>query len=80
MERLYTGPSTKVEAHQEKAAWGLVRVLSTSDSLSVVTMEMEKKFFFFSCPAGNESTCNAGDLGLIPVLGRSPGEGKGSPL
>ena len=27
-----------------------------------------------------ESTCNAGDLGLIPELGRSPGEGKGYPL
>ena len=25
--------------------------------------------------AGKESTCNAGDLGLIPGLGRSPGEG-----
>ena len=24
--------------------------------------------------------CNAGDLGLIPGLGRSPGEGKGYPL
>ena len=24
-----------------------------------------------------ESTCNAGDLGSIPGLGRSPGEGKG---
>ena len=23
---------------------------------------------------GKESTCNAGDLGLIPGLGRSPGE------
>ena len=27
-----------------------------------------------------ESTCNAGDLGLIPRLGRSPGEGNGNPL
>ena len=27
-----------------------------------------------------ESACNAGDLGLIPRLGRSPGEGKGYPL
>ena len=27
--------------------------------------------------AGKESTCNAGDLGSIPGLGRSPGEGKG---
>ena len=30
--------------------------------------------------AGKESTCNAGDLGLIPGLGRSPEEGKGYPL
>ena len=30
--------------------------------------------------AGKESTCNAGDLGSIPGLGRSPGEGKGCPL
>ena len=35
----------------------------------------------FSCDsAGKESPCNAGDLGSIPGLGRSPGEGKGSPL
>ena len=27
-----------------------------------------------------ESTCNAGDLGLIPGLGRSPGGGHGNPL
>ena len=27
--------------------------------------------------AGKESACNAGDLGLIPGLGRSPGEGNG---
>ena len=27
-----------------------------------------------------ESACNAGDLGSIPRLGRSPGEGNGNPL
>ena len=27
--------------------------------------------------AGKESTCNAGDLGSIPGLGRRPGEGNG---
>ena len=27
---------------------------------------------------GKESDCSAGDLGLIPGLGRSPGEGNGS--
>ena len=26
------------------------------------------------------SACNAGDLGSIPGLGRSPGEGNGNPL
>ena len=29
---------------------------------------------------GKESACNAGDQGLIPGLGRSPGEGYGNPL
>ena len=29
---------------------------------------------------GKESACSVGDLGLIPGLGRSPGEGKGYPL
>ena len=35
----------------------------------------------FPCgSAGKESTCNVGDLDLIPGLGRSSGEGKGYPL
>ena len=35
----------------------------------------------FSCgSAAKESACNVGDLGSIPGLGRSPGEGKGYPL
>ena len=29
---------------------------------------------------GKASARNAGDLGLIPGLGRSPGEGNGNPL
>ena len=29
---------------------------------------------------GKESACSVGDLGLIPGLRRSPGEGKGYPL
>ena len=35
---------------------------------------------FPSSSAGKESTCSAGDPGLIPGLGRSPGEGIGYPL
>ena len=29
---------------------------------------------------GKESACNVGDLGSIPGLGKSPGEGNGNPL
>ena len=35
---------------------------------------------FPSSSAGKESTCNAGDMGLISGLGRSAGEGIGYPL
>ena len=31
-------------------------------------------------PAMQETTCNAGDLGSIPGLERSPGEGNDNPL
>ena len=38
-------------------------------------------FLGFPCgSAGKESACNVGDLGSIPALGRSPGEGNGNPL
>ena len=42
--------------------------------------------FFITClglpcgSTGKKSTCNVGDLGLIPGLGSSPGEGNGYPL
>ena len=38
------------------------------------------KVGFPDSSAGKESTCNAGDLGSIPGLARSPGGGHGSPL
>ena len=43
----------------------------------------EQLLFLLGFPcgsAGKESACNARDLGSIPGLGRSPGEGKGYPL
>ena len=45
--------------------------------------ELEEHFPRLGFPdssVGKESACNAGDLDLIPGLGRSPGEGKGYPL
>ena len=48
---------------------------------------LKVNFFSFSLflgfpggSAGKQSACNAGDLGLIPGLGRSPREGKGYSL
>ena len=50
--------------------------------------EIKRHLFFerkvmTNLPGGSEvktSACNAGDLGSIPGLGRSPGEGNGNPL
>ena len=37
--------------------------------------------YIYTCASNSkESACNAGDPGLIPGLGRSPGEGNGYPL
>ena len=41
---------------------------------------LNKYRFGFPGKDGEESASNAGDLGLIPGLGRSPGEGNGYPL
>ena len=37
-------------------------------------------FGFLHCSVSKEPTCNARDLGSIPGLGRSPGEGNDNPL
>ena len=42
---------------------------------------VQLKLPVYTCgSAGKGSACNVGDLGSIPGLGRSPGEGKGYPL
>ena len=44
-------------------------------------LEALKNISLLDCgSAVKESVCHAGDLGSIPGLGRSPGEGKGYPL
>ena len=55
--------------------------------LPVPISRLVQNFFSFTlyiCPHGGsdskESICSAGDLDLIPVSERSPGEGNGSPL
>ena len=58
----------------------LVRFLGREDPLEKDRLPTPV-FLGFPCGSvGKESACNVGDLGLIPGLGRSPGEGKGYPL
>ena len=51
-----------------------------------MSLQKEKNMIFtkyMGIPCGStgkESACHVGDLGLIPGLGRSPGEGKSYPL
>ena len=49
-----------------------------------ITYTHRKEFFSYYPPCdssvGKESACNVGDLGSIPVLARSPGEGNSYPL
>ena len=46
--------------------------------MMIAAMKLKDPYSFGS--DGKASACNAGDLGLIPGSGRSPGEGNGNPL
>ena len=58
-------PFLRIEASRSNAEQNLSRALAMG---------------FPDSSVGRESACNAGDLGSIPGLGRSPGEGKGYAL
>ena len=45
-----------------------------------LTLKLTHVMNFPHSLVGKESACNTGDLGSIPGLGRSPGEGTGNPL
>ena len=49
--------------------------ISKIDSQQEFAVWLRKLRGFPGGSAGKESACNAGDLGLVPGLGRSPGEG-----
>ena len=44
------------------------------------TLFAGRSALFLDSSVGKESACNAGDSGLIPGSGRSPGKGIGYPL
>ena len=53
---------------------------SSLDRMCVVADILGKCNLFPCGSTGKESACNAGDLGSVPGLERSPGEGNGYPL
>ena len=64
-----------------------VESVTTVIDLTHITTKLTILEYNFACPQGipqwsavKESTWNAGDAGLIPGLGRSPGEGDGNSL
>ena len=65
--------------HSSILAWRIPWTISSIVSQSQTRLGC----FHFDFPDGSdgkESASNAGDLGLIPGLGRSPGGGNGNPL
>ena len=65
-------PPTHFSRSSQSTRLGSLCYLVTSHYLSILG--------FPHSSVGKESSCNAGDLGSIPGLGRSPGEGNGNPL
>ena len=53
------------------------KTIALTKQTFVKLIEKKKKII---SQAGKESTCNVGNLGLMPGLGSSPGEWKGYPL
>ena len=59
--------------------------ITWTESFQILNLDLEKASNlriskYPRCSVGKESTCNTGDLGSVPGLGRSPGEGNGNPL
>ena len=63
-----------------RSSWCLRLIIHLSSFLPVFCLPPCRKWGFLGSSLGKESACNVGDLGLVPGLGRSPGEGKGYPL
>ena len=70
---------------QKLGHWGYLRLLSwptqvTQTQILVLRSTVRSLRGFLGDSDGKEAACSAGDPGLIPGLGSSPGEGKGDPL
>ena len=69
---LYCSFCSKGWLHQVYNSWSTVFIFQYVDYWKIVYI-----LGFPGSSCGKESACNVGDLGSIPGLGRSPGEGNG---
>ena len=67
---LETSPASQFRT--QSSLWSISRICTPGKTIALTILP--------SSSDGKESACNAGDLGSIPGLRRSPGEGKGYPL
>ena len=72
------GRSCKFSRKQTASNYGQLLLKSSFMKLSQLPHLLNMIWGFPSGSAGKESAQNVGDLGSIPALGRSPGEGKGA--
>ena len=70
----------KIERKRRKGQQRMRWLDSITNPVEMNLSKLRQIADFPSSSAGKESACNAGDPGLIPGLGRSPGEGIGCPL
>ena len=77
-----SGPITSWQIDGTQWKQWLTLILGAPKSLQMVTAAIKLKdaWVFPGGSDGKASACNAGDLGLIPGLGRYSGEGNGNPL
>ena len=73
---------SSLENPRDRRAWWAA-IYGVAQSRTPVKQLSSSSSLYLGFPGGlvgKESACNAGDLGLSPRLGRSPGEGNSYPL
>ena len=73
-------PCTEATVRRGAKSWTWLKWLSMHAYTFIFIIYTTYIWGFPHSTVGKESACNAGDLGLIPGSGRSPGEGKSYPL